>query len=291
MSHKADVTAIVLTLNEEQNIENCLRSLEPLSTKIFVIDSGSTDKTKKIALDYGAQFVEHEFESYSAQFNWALDNLPLQTRWVIRIDADEVITPELAEEIRMELSINQGDEVTGYIIRQKIFFLGKFMKHGGAYPFRKLMIFRRGIGRIEDKYMDEHTVLSSGRTKELRSDGEHFDFKSLDSYIRKMNWYASREVNDYLVGLHDKPETMIHDKKIEKKRSKKGLYYQFPMFVRAWLFYVYRYYFLLGFLDGKEGRVFHYLQAYWYRFLVDAKIHEKLVYNKDASLTKTGKLS
>lgn len=290
MQSKASITAIVLTLNEELNIERCLQSIAGLCSQIYLVDSGSTDKTIDIAKKYNVNIVYHEFTSYSAQFNWALDNLEISNEWILRLDADEVITNELSEEIKKELGSNSSQEVNGYVIRQKIYFLGRFMKHGGAYPFRKLMLFRYGIGRIEDKYMDEHTILKFGHSKELKCDGEHYDFKSIDIYIRKMNWYASREVNDFILGYKLEGNYSIADKKINNKRFKKSLYYNFPMFIRAWILYVYRFYFLLGFLDGKEGRIFHFLQAYWYRFLVDAKILEKIIVNKDLSVTKTGKL-
>lgn len=290
MENNANITAIVLTLNEELNIERCLQSIVGLCSQIYVVDSGSTDRTEDLARKYKVNVVFHDFTSYAEQFNWALDNLDISNEWILRLDADETISEKLCKEIQDELTQNITQDVNGYIIRQKIYFLGKFIKHGGAYPFRKLMLFRYGIGRIENKFMDEHSILSYGRTKELKCDGEHYDFKSIDIYIRKMNWYASREVNDFISSQNLGKNLSISDKKIINKRFQKSMYYKAPLFIRAWLLYVYRFYFLLGFLDGNEGRIFHFFQSYWYRFLVDAKILEKVYINEDTTITKTGKL-
>lgn len=274
------MTAIVLAKNEEKNISNCLKSLAGLVKRIVVVDSGSIDKTVDIARSFGADIYSHEFVHYAAQFNWALDNVDITTKWVYRIDADEVVTPELADEISKACAEHDNDDVNGFVMRFKIYFMGRFLTHGGIYPFYNLTIFKTGHGRYEDRAMGEHIFLSSGRTIVLQNDCLHYDFKDLDAWISKHNWYATREVSDYfdIMGKHDDLESLYGE--AEKTKSLRDkVYYRLPKFLRAHLYFIYRYYFKLGFLDGKPGKIHAFLQAYWYRFLVDAKIYEREIGN------------
>lgn len=272
-----DITAIILTKNEEVNIRRCIESIIGLADRIAVVDSGSTDNTVAIAQELGAEIYRNEpFVHYARQFNWALDNVDIRTKWVFRIDADEAVTPELKEEILQACKDHSDDDVNGLVMRFKVCFMGRFLKHGGIYPFYNLTIFKYGTGRYEDRAMGEHVVLSDGRTVELKNDCLHFDFKDLTSWINKHNWYATREVSDYFETLSQRQaETKLYREAEKTKKLRDGFYYKLPKFMRAKLYYWYRYYFKLGFLDGKAGRVHAFLQAYWYRFLVDAKIMER----------------
>ncbi len=278
-----DITAIILTKNEELNIGRCINSIKSFVDRIVVVDSGSTDNTISIAQELGAEIFKHEpFEHYAKQFNWALDNVNIKTKWVYRIDADEVVTPELASEIVNACHINHDNDINGLVMRFKIFFMGKFLTHGGIYPFYNLTIFKYGIGRYEDRAMGEHIILSEGKTADLTNDCLHYDFKGLDIWINKHNWYSTREVVDYFatrsIGQHN-PNDLYHEaKKTSKLRDK--LYYRLPKFFRAKLYYWYRFYIKLGFLDGRAGQIHAFLQAYWYRYLVDAKIYEQEQKNK-----------
>ena len=151
-----DITAIILTKNEEVNIERCIKSLSGVADRICVVDSGSTDKTIEIAESLGAEIFHHEpFNHYAAQFNWALDNVGIKTTWVYRIDADEVVTPELAAEIVDACNEHRNDDVNGFVMKFLIAFMGKFLKHGGMYPFYNLTIFKFGKGRYENRAMGE----------------------------------------------------------------------------------------------------------------------------------------
>lgn len=279
-----DITAIILTKNEEVNIERCIRSIKDWVDRVVVVDSGSTDKTVELAEALGAEIYRHEpFVHYAGQFNWALDNVDVKTKWVYRIDADEEVTPELAVEIIENCKAHHDDNVNGFVMKFKIAFMGTFLKHGGMYPFYNLTIFKYGIGRYEDRALGEHVILSEGRTIDLKNDCLHYDFKSLDAWINKHNWYATREVADYYAtrtkGQED-PNKLYHEaKKTSKLRD--GLYYRLPKFLRAKLYFWYRYYFRLGFLDGQAGYVHAFLQAYWFRFLVDAKIMEQELKEKN----------
>ncbi len=154
--------------------------------------------------------------------------------------------------------------------------MGRKLRHGGIYPFRKLLVFKNGIGYIENRNMDEHIVLSNGRSVEMTQDSLHHDYKDLTYWINKHNWYASREMLDYYQFRGDKKEGQALDRKTKFKRIVKfEIYYRLPMGFRAHIYYWYRYYIKLGFLDGVEGKIFAFLQAYWYRYLVDAKIYEQ----------------
>lgn len=267
----SSITAIILTMNEEINIGPCIESIKDLVSKIIVVDSGSLDNTVNIAEKKGALVVKHKFIHYANQFNWALDNLDIDTEWILRIDADERITKELSKEINKSLS-NDGD-TTGYVFKLRIYFMNRWIKHGGIYPFKKLMLFKNKVGRLENRRKDAHSVVSYGKVKELKNDALHYDFKDLKTWVNKHNWYVDREVLDYFDAQLPK-ESDLSNKKITKTRKFKKIYYKLPILLRSKLYYFYRYYFKLGFLDGKEGKIFHFLQAYWYRFLVDARIYE-----------------
>ena len=269
-----DMTIIILTKDEEANIRRCIGSVQGLAKRIVVVDSGSTDKTIEIARELGAEIYSHPWKHYADQFNWALDNTEIQTKWVFRFDADECMTPELYHEIEEECNKHQDDDTHAMMMRYKIFFLGKFLKHGGAYPFLKITIFKPEYGRFEYRALGEHVVMKEGKTIDLKNDCIHYDFKDLTSFVDKHNKYATREVLDYqdihtgreLEGLYGKPEAA--------RKLRDNFYYKLPSFFRAKMYYWYRYYLCAGFLDGAPGKVYAFIQAYFYRFLVDAKIYE-----------------
>lgn len=277
-----DMTAIVLTKNEEKNIGNCLDSIRGLVERVIVVDSGSTDKTVEIAKSYGAEVYHHEWIHYANQFNWALDNIEIRSKWIYRIDADEVVTPELKNEIEAACAEHDSDDVNAFIMKFKIFFMGRFLTHGGVYPFYNVTIFRNGFGRYEDRAMGEHIVVNSGSTAILSNDCLHYDFKSLDAWIDKHNKYATREVDDYYAVRSANSELAnLYGEAEKAKTLRDGLYYRLPKFFRAHLYFFYRYYVKLGFLDGKPGKIYAFLQAYWYRYLVDAKLYEREIMGND----------
>jgi len=287
----SDVTIVVLTKNEEINLPNCLDSVRNFAKRVVVIDSGSTDRTKDIACEYGADFYYHPFENYARQFNWGLDNVNIITKWTFRLDADERLTPALCQELSQIMKDHDNDNVNGVTMEAWLYFMGRKIKHG-AHNKRKLMLFKTGIGRIEDRKMDEHTILSEGESISCKERFIHYDFKDMTHWVNKMNWYATREMQDYIEFVNAKNISSIddnNDKDISNLRKKKfGIYYRFPMFLRSWLLFIYYYVFKLGFLDGKEGFIFHWMYHRWYRALVDAKIHEQLKYNRP--FEKTGDL-
>lgn len=276
-----DVTVVVLTKNEELNLPDCLKSLEGFAKRVMIVDSGSTDKTVEIAKLMGADVFVHPFENYARQFNWALDNGNITTKWTFRLDADERLTPELCQELENMTQEHADDDVNGITMEAWLYFMGKKIKHG-CHNKRKLMLFKTGIGRIEDRKMDEHTVLCCGKSIYARNRFIHYDFKNMTHWVNKMNWYATREMQDYYEFAQGKKAEFVEsDSTISGTRKKKfGFYYKLPMFVRCWILFIYNYIFRLGFLDGKEGFVYHYMYHRWYRTLVDAKILEQSISNK-----------
>lgn len=273
-----DITAIILTKNEEKNIKDCINSIKCFVKRIVVVDSYSTDETVAIAKGLGAEVYQHYFENYAKQFMYAEKIANITTKWTFRLDADERISEEAAKEI-IKICKEDNPQITGIIVRFTVEFLGKKLYHGGIYPFRKLLIFRTGKGEIEDRAMDEHIVLYEGSAVELKNDSYHHDYKDLTHWIDKHNKYSDREVKDYLdslkiTGYANKESRNLDYTARFKRWVKFYLYYRLPIGTRAHLYFLYRYYFKLGFLDGKEGKIFCFMQAYWYRFLVDSKIYE-----------------
>ena len=270
-----DVTAIILTKNEEINLPDCLRSISGFARRVVVVDSGSSDKTVEIAHSMGADVYFHKFENYARQFNWAIDNANIATQWTLRLDADERLTPLLCDELMELTEKHASDDINGVTMEAWLYFMGREIKHG-CHNKRKLMLFKTGTGRIEDRKMDEHTILSSGHSISVKNRFIHYDFKDLTHWINKMNWYATREMQDYFEFEEGKSANLDGDSIIVAIRKKKyGLYYRVPMFLRNELLFLYNYIFRLGFLDGREGYVYHYMYHKWYRMLVDAKILEQ----------------
>ncbi len=278
----ADITAIILTKNEEVNIEKCIRSIKPIVKRIIVVDSGSTDNTTNVAKDLGADILVNEMKPflYAKQFLYGMEHGNITTKWVFRIDADEELTKESAAEIDRLCNENENTDVNGIVVRFEVNFMGRAIRHGGVYPLRKLLLFKYGKGNIEDRCMDEHCVLYEGRSVEVKHDSLHHDDKGLTAWIDKHNNYSTREMQDYFNSIGSSEATGLGvqhslDAKAKFKRFLRWkIYYNLPAGFRAYAYYFYRYYVRLGFLDGKEGKIFCFMQAYWYRFLVDAKIYE-----------------
>jgi len=280
----ADITAIILTKNEEKNIVDCIKSIEGFAKRVVVVDSGSDDATVEIAKQLGADVYIHPFENYSKQFNWGIDNTNIDTKWSLRLDADERFTPELCSCLEKELALHETDDVNGITLEAWLYFMGKCLKHGGGRK-RKLMIFKTGIGRIENRRMDEHTVLSEGTSIFVEEKFLHYDFKDLNTYVKKLNWYATREMQDYSENNFEHNSLKDNNEKINKKRNRKKKYYNSPMFLRCWMYFFYAYFFKGNCLNGKEGFIYSFLYHLYYRILVDAKIYEQKKFPKDFEIT------
>jgi glycosyltransferase involved in cell wall biosynthesis len=274
------VAVVILTFNEERHLARAIECVRGWASEIFVIDSYSTDGTVELALKYGAQVLQNPFEYQAKQFDWALNRAPITSDWVMRLDADEVVEPDLAAEILASLG-SLPLEVTGVNLRRKTIFQGKFIRHGGRYPLTLLRIWRRGKAQIEDRRMDEHMYLTEGRAVTFRGGFADHNLFDLTEFTEKHSRYATREALDVLNGrYHLFPQPILLTEHVTatqarvKRQLKERLYNRIPFEISAVAYFVYRYVFLLGFLDGREGFVYHVLQGFWYRFLVGAKLRE-----------------
>lgn len=273
-----NLSVIILTYNEEQHIERCIASVRDIAAQIFVVDSFSTDRTRQIALSLGARVYENAWVNYSTQFNWALETIPLNTGWIFRLDADETVTPELKQELLARLPALPAD-VSGIYLKRRMVFLDRWIRHGAMYPIHMLRIWRRGDGFCEKRWMDEHIKLTAGRSESFAHDIVDHNLNNLGWWVSKHNGYASREAVDllnlkYNLLQYDDVAPAFLGRAEQRKRWLKIRYARLPLFVRPLLYFIYRYLFKLGFLDGKEGLIYHLLQGFWYRFLVDAKLYE-----------------
>ena len=280
MNEKPSIAVVILTFNESIHLPRALDHIRPFAREIFVVDSHSTDDTVTLATAGGAVVLEHPFQNYARQFEWALENAPITAEWVMRLDADEIIEADLAEEILSKLPSLPPD-VTGINLNRKTIFQGKFIRHGGRFPLTLLRIWRRGKARIEDRWMDEHMYLSEGRTVTFRGGFADHNLYDLTFFTAKHNSYASREALDALnQKLHlFEPQLALASAETArqariKRFLKESVYNKLPFEISAFLFFIYRYVFQLGFLDGRPGLIYHFLQGFWYRFLVGAKLRE-----------------
>lgn len=273
------ISVIILTFNEEANLAICLDSLKKLNAEIFIVDSGSSDDTLEIAKEYGCQIFYNPWQNYAEQLNWALKNIPIKTPWTMRLDADERLMPELVNELKRVLATTP-ENITGYQVKRRVFFMGKWIRHGGYYPTWLLRVWRTGLGFCEQRWMDEHIVISQGKIANLKYDIIDENHKGLTFWTNKHNSYANREIKDLLhlySSSQEKDPLLDRDnftQANQRRWIKNNLYSRSPLFLRALIYYFLRYVIGLGFLDGIEGMIFHFLQGFWYRFLVDAKIYE-----------------
>ena len=274
------LAVVILTHNEERHIARALTSVAPIATEVFVIDSFSTDRTVELARSHGATVLQHGFINYARQFQWALDNAPITASWIMRLDADEVVEADLATTIRDELP-RQPADVAGVNLKRKHIFLGRWIRHGGRYPLVLLRIWRRGHGRIENRWMDEHMILQGGRTITFEGGFADHNLKDLTFFTDKHNKYATREAVDV---INERHRLFARDVDLSteegsrqaaiKRWIKEKIYNRIPYQISTPAYFLFRMIFQLGFLDGKEGLVYHGLQALWYRFLVGAKVDE-----------------
>ncbi|MBD3729060.1 MAG: glycosyltransferase family 2 protein [Sphingomonadales bacterium] len=273
------LTVVILTFNEILHIERAISGMSGLARRVVVVDSGSNDGTAEKAAELGAEVHTRKWVNYADQFQWALDNAAIDTDWTMRLDADEWFGPELVDNLKQALR-DADDEVTAISIDRQHHFLGRWIRHGGRYPLTLLRLWRTGLGRIEQRWMDEHIVVESGRM--IHIDGTFVDDNrnDLTFFTAKHNGYATREAVDALIDKYDLFDP-VEDRGLastgqakQKRKAKLDFYNRLPLGVGPLGYFLYRYIVQLGFLDGKPGLVYHFLQGFWYRFLVDAKRYE-----------------
>lgn len=272
-----DLTVIYITFQEEDNIRESILSAQKVTDNILVVDSFSTDQTQNILTEMNIKFLEHEFISYQDKRNWAQKNNPFKTEWVLHLDADENLSPELITWLNDEFSIMK-QKFDGFLFSRKTIFLNKFIKFGGQYPNFHLRLFKSEMGYVEDKAYDNHWVLPGGNIMTVRNaDIINKVASNLDEFTISHNKWATKQAIEFILNKQNSGEVnpKIFGNPIERKRwFKINIFQKLPLFFRGFSYFLYRYIIKLGFLDGKEGLIFFVLQTFWFRFLVDAKIYE-----------------
>jgi len=267
------ISTVILTFNSEAVIAKTLASVREISDEIYIVDSFSEDGTLAIATRYGAQIVAHPFENYAAQRNWAIDNLPLSGDWQLHLDADEHLTPALAQEIK-EIKERGPGSVKGFLLARLVYFLGHPIRHGGMYPTWHLRLFENGSGRCEDRRYDQHFFVT-GEVARLRHPMIDDQRNSIAEWTRRHMRWAEAEVHELRRGrASSEIVPRLTGTPIERKRALRGFYDRMPLLLRPFLLFAYRYFLRSGFLDGKPGLIFFALQTFWFRFFVDARLFE-----------------
>jgi glycosyltransferase involved in cell wall biosynthesis len=280
------ITVIILTFNEEIHIERCIANIAPLAQRIIVVDSFSSDGTVEIAKRLGAEVTQRAFKHQADQFQWALDNCRLATDWVLKLDADEYIEPALAKEISERLP-SLPETVTGVRLRRKVIFRDRWIRRGGYYPAIFLRLWRTGTACIEQRWMDEYAVLARGESVTFAADFVDHNLRDISWWVDKHNRYATRQMVDFInreVGLFPIDVTMeqrAYSQARWKRFLRNRVFAKAPLYLRSVLYFFYRYVLRIGFLDGKQGFLFHAFQGFWYFLLIDAKIEEARTFIRD----------
>jgi glycosyltransferase involved in cell wall biosynthesis len=276
------VTTIILTFNSEASLGQVVESARPLSKRLLVVDSYSADRTVEIARELGCEVVQHEFVNYSEQRNWAQAYAELDPReWVLHLDSDEVLSPALAESLQRAVAQNDS-QISGYLVRRLSYFLGQPIRYGSINPSWHLRLFRAGEGRCENRLYDQHYI-STGKTARLDGVLNDLQLVSVEKWTAAHNRWSTAEAAEALRQMQSAGEqeegvlqaSLLGDIRMKKRWLKNNLWYKSPLFFRAFVFFFYSYFLRLGFLDGKVGLVYHVLQSFWFRFLVDSKILEQ----------------
>ena len=274
------ISTIILTYNEEQHIERCIKNAQKFSDTIYLVDSFSSDRTVEIAESLGAKVYQNKWENnYAKQFNWGLEHLPITTEWVFRLDADEYLTNDLILEINNKVPLLKPN-ISGVVFERKMFFLNKLMTKG-MLQMNMLRLFKFQHGFCEERWMDEHIILTEGESTLFDGYFVDHNLNPLGWWVQKHNNYSIREAVDLLdLELNllkpksKQAEQYALSADAQSKRNKKKKYANMPLFWRSFIYFVYRYFFKFGFTQGKEGFLWHFLQGWWYRTLVDAKVFE-----------------
>lgn len=264
-----DLAVIILTKNERLHIGRCLERLRDLNPRqIFVVDCFSTDESDKSAAELGAMVVYHEWPGLqSVQFNWALDNLPIEAKWILRLDADEYLTTESIEWLRANLDgIDEKVSALEFTLERK--FMGGEIRHG-TNGIQMVRMFRRGRGRYTETLMDERIVFDG---EKLSVPVVFYDdnLNSLAWWKEKHRGYAKREARQAIESMRSGVWT----------DPRKAKYYKLPRYFRAVVYFCIRYFLKLGFLDGIAGWRWHFWQGFWYRWCVDREISKARRSNK-----------
>ncbi len=277
------ITAIVLARDEAVHIGRCIERLKPLADRIIVVDSFSSDSTVTLAKTAGAEVWNNVFVNHAAQFQWTIDRLDQHEGWIIRIDADEWFEPAAISALRKRIAFAPPD-LGAFEIRRKVVFRRRWIRWGGYYNTVLIRAWRSGAARVEQRWMDEHIIVERGRIERI-GEGDLVDenLKDITDWTAKHNGYTTRQMVDFInLDFPLLPRTaekgVLNRGAGLKRFLRNGVYARSPLYLRAMLYFVQRYFFRLGFLDGRTGLVFHTLQGFWNFFLMDAKVDEAREY-------------
>jgi glycosyltransferase involved in cell wall biosynthesis len=268
------LSILILTHNEEKHIERCLTAIHKFCTEIFVVDS-STDSTSNIVGLFTNNIYKVNAMSFSEKFNWALYNIDFKTEWILRLDADELISENNFAKLLTRLE-KTSQNVSGIFIRRQLWFLGKFIRFGGLYPVYSIRVWRKGCVVCESRYLDEHLILTTGVPSKMNVDIIDYPLVGINGWISKHNEYAIREVMQIELNNSIKNDSgKQHSNRFSTlKLMFKRIYYNLPLFIRPFLIFFIRYFFLFGFLDGLRGLIWHVMHTFWYRFIIDINLFE-----------------
>jgi glycosyltransferase involved in cell wall biosynthesis len=275
-----DFSFIILTYNEELHLSRLLLSIKELQAPVYVLDSGSTDKTLAICREHDVLVRTNPFENHPRQWNEALRIFSITTPWIIALDADQTVSAELLKQLQNFR--NQDHEgINGIYYNRKNIFKGKWLRFGGYYPKYLLKMFRTGIGYSDLNENMDHRFIVPGKTivwKKGYIIEENLKENKISYWIEKHNRYSDL-VAEEEVQRQNKTRTQTIKPRFfgnpdERMALLKKIWWKMPLFIRPFIYFFYRYFIRLGILDGKKGLIFHFLQAFWFRFVVDIKIME-----------------
>lgn len=279
MSSTVPVTVVVLTHDEEVNLPACLASVRGWVQRIVVVDSGSTDRTLAIAREHGAEVMEHPFQSHTQQWAWALQQAAGSNDWVLGLDADQSVSPELRASL---LQLFTGDHLAdyqGFYVNRRQIFRGRWIRWGGYYPKHLLKLFRPRAVRLDPGDLMDHHFHVVGSTQRLRGDLVEHNRKEdvISFWLHKHVRYAelhAREEQQRGRGHSGVLVPAFSGSPDQRVAWLKQRWYRLPRYWRPIVYFLYRYFLRLGFLDGKQGFVFHVLQGFWLRLIVDVNLEE-----------------
>jgi glycosyltransferase involved in cell wall biosynthesis len=274
MSSNKDLGILIISFNEEIHLRRCIENARKLSDQIFVVDSFSSDKSIEILEELGVTYLKNSFSTHAKQINIGIDHFPFEVKWLLRLDCDELLSDDLINEIKAKVSDTDEYPFNGYFIQRKVNFLQGILHYGMINPIWLLRLWKRVDGKCNDLWMDEKIELVNPQTARMNGLLYDHNLNELTWWIQKHNQYATREAYEILrqkYRLHTPQETATQDRRVVQAKK---MYNQFPIFVRPFVLFIYAYFIKLGFLDGKRGLIWNFLQVFWYRFLVDVKVFE-----------------
>jgi glycosyltransferase involved in cell wall biosynthesis len=282
--NKLPISIIIITYNEEKNLEECLKSVSGWADEIFIVDSGSTDRTLEIAKKYTERIYQHPFINFAQQRNWSQENLPIRNEWVFHLDADERVGSELISQLQRIFS--SDTDADGFMIARRTIFRDRWIKHGGHYPVYHLRIFKKDKGRSEERLYDQNYIVN-GRIIKIKGDIINVINPDLDLWKNRHRQWADLEAREVLFNKDRVINVGLTGNPIGRRNwLRYRVYYRLPLFIRSFFYFLYRYILRLGFLDGKAGLIFHFWQGFWYRLLVDLKIRELAVRKRRSEVKK-----